>query len=169
MFIGVHPRKAMFHRLDVPYDAWLHLLSDWWDKVGSEDMIRLREYIRFFGGADRVLETEEHGAVSPKAKLADAKVAEQNAKTSIDIDLAVKSMANWTEEDFWEEMTKLMVMCKGDKDTKGIMKILEMKAKMMGLLKEDAKPVSVAILMLQEQAKSTLLSLGFAEKKVIDG
>jgi len=167
MFIGVHPRKAMFERLDVPYGAWMKLLDDWWNSISGEDMLRVREYIRYFGSTERDLEVDEHGAVSPKVKEDETKFAAEEAK--IDIDLAVKNMANWTEEDFWLEMTKLMMMCKNDKDTKGIMKILEMKAKMMGLLKEDAKPVNVAILMLQEQAKSKLLSLGIAETKVIDG
>ena len=47
------------------------------------------------------------------------------------------------------------------------MRIMEMKAKAMGLLKEDSKGTNFTLVMMQEQAKALIDKYNIADKRVV--
>ena len=106
---------------------------------------------------------EKYGAISPTAGV----VVKTGVSTGERIDAAIKNMKDWTEEDFWNEMTELLAQSKAEKDSKQIMRIMEMKAKAMGLLKEDSKGTNFTLVMMQEQAKALIDKYNIADKRVV--
>ncbi len=79
----------------------------------------------------------------------------------------MKSMSEWTEEDFWKEMTELYVKCKTVDDVRSVKQILELKAKTMGLLEEKDKGGVNNFLMLTEKAVVALNSMGVLGRRSV--
>ena len=113
----------------------LRELSEVWDRAGEVERNGIMRYAKFFKSSERLSELEKYGAISPTAGV----VVKTGVSTGERIDAVIKNMKDWTEEDFWNEMTELLAQSKAEKDSKQIMRIMEMKAKAMGLLKEDSK------------------------------
>ena len=164
MFIAVHPDESMFDgTCGIPRDKWLRELSEVWDRAGEVERNGIMRYAKFFKSSERLSEMEKYGAISPTAGV----VVKAGVSTGERIDAAIKNMKDWTEEDFWNEMTELLAQSKAEKDSKQIMRIMEMKAKAMGLLKEDSKSTNFTLVMMQEQAKALINKYNIADKRVV--
>lgn len=175
MFIANAPTPQMVN-MDVisgtNTNKWLYDLQTWWaGDILEEDRKKVMDYVLLFGGLSRVKQVEKHGAISPEDvasyMIAVPAICPDGKTTEERITLAVKNMKDWTEEDFWNEMTELLERSKLEKDSKQIMRIMEMKAKAMGLLKEDNKSSNFTFVMLEEKAKTLISALGIADKRVV--
>jgi hypothetical protein len=82
--------------------------------------------------------------------------------------LSTKSMADWTEDDFWNELTELYGKCKTRDDVKSVKQILEMKAKAMGIMDDGNAGVTNNFILLQERAMTALASLGIGRRVISD-
>lgn len=178
MFIANAPTPQMVN-MDVisgtNTNKWLVDLQTWWSgDILDEDRKRVMDYVLLFGGMPRVRQVEKHGALRPDDVAAYMIATPQPTPEKVEvpsveerINVAVKNMKDWTEQDFWDEMTLLLEQSKLEKDSKQIMRIMEMKAKAMGLLKEDNKSSNFTFVMLEEKAKTLISALGIADKRVV--
>jgi hypothetical protein len=78
----------------------------------------------------------------------------------------IKSMKDWTVEDFWDEVTELYAKCKTRDDVRSVKQILEMKAKSMGILEDRDKGVTNNFIMIQEKAMTALAAMGIPRRVI---
>lgn len=160
MFLAVHPSEEMFDTTcGVTHERWMAELVEMYDRGSDAERSTVLRYAKYFG-KDADIELTIADKVS-------ASVAKVKPSTEERIEIAIKNMKDWTEEDFWNEMTELLAQSKAEKDSKQIMRIMEMKAKAMGLLKEDNKGTNFTLVMMREQANALIEKHGIADKRTI--
>lgn len=86
----------------------------------------------------------------------------------VKFDRLMKNMGEWTEEDFWDEMTELYGMVKSQQDIRQMRAILEMKAKAMGIMEDGDRGVNNYLIMINQQAKQALDTLGIERKEILE-
>jgi hypothetical protein len=135
---------------------------------------RMDEYDR--GIVDSYCERWEKGSMNAKLSIvgsvgetasrkeAAREIARQDFSEAI---LTMKSMEEWTEADFWNEMTELYVRCKTSEDVRSVKQILELKAKTMGLLEEKDRGGTNNFLMLTEKAVVALNGMGILGRRSV--
>ena len=140
---------------------------DWmYYHLGAKDRQIVDGYIRHWGEC-----SERHkflcSTIDPSKK--DVKtIKKEKQEVRIEHVLAkIKSMSEWTEEDFWREMTELYVKCKTAEDVRSVKQILELKAKTMGLLEEKDNGGVNNFLMLTEKAVVALNGMGILGRRSV--
>ena len=82
----------------------------------------------------------------------------------------VKNMGEWTEKEFWDELTELYNTSLGDKDTKTLKEILFLKAKSLGLMKDAPPPSQVNLIQVfDQQATDAIKAMFGRQPKEIEG
>jgi hypothetical protein len=164
MFSAVLPRANMFPKAaKMNRVSWLGELKECVEGLTGDELDKVMRYCKYFGGIGR------HDAVLDGQIMDKLALMDVDEPMKMSLDAAIKNMKDWTDEDLWTEMTMLLAECKAGKDSKSVMRILEMKAKTMGLMRDDVLDGNAALALIQAQALNKLLSLGFASKRVIDG
>lgn len=113
------------------------------------------------------------GNVVDKAKAVIASgtpvVLEEGAVAELSLrDLSqMKNINDWTEEEFWSEITSLYLAMAVKQNHKGMLDVLNLRAKTMGLFKETDVGGNTfnTLVLLQNQTESALESMGYVKRK----
>lgn len=145
---------------------FMYELGVLYNKLHDHDKLIVDGYCELWseGGAQAKMLILRNVASMPSGKEASKEIARQSFSEAI---LTMKSMAEWTEEDFWNEMTELYVRCKTSEDVRSVKQILELKAKTMGLLEDKERGGTNNFLMLTENAIVALNGMGILGRRSV--
>jgi hypothetical protein len=131
-----------------------------YDSLSSDELMIVSKYVLSYTG-DSELPVDQYVLNTKSVKQAKTVIV---SELSSEVEKVIKNMKDWTDEDFWNEMTELYLRCKSADDIKSVKSILEMKAKTMGLM-NDVQPVNNNIMIMTDKAVQELNRLGFITRR----
>lgn len=135
-----------------------------YNAMDEHDKLIVDGYCKRWANASHVVTSSIMGKVAKIPSESQLKKKESK-KTFEEAILSMKNMKDWTEDDFWQEMTELYVKCKTAEDVRSVKQILELKAKTMGILEEKEKGGNNNFLLLTEKAVVALSGMGILGKR----